>query len=334
MSRTPSRRRISHAITIAIAALGLGLIAPTGVAVSTSSAAALCEDAPSHARVKAGAHGVDPNSVSAKQVRAMNRQLRAQTKKLAARGLVTKRGIARKHGHKNKVVRVKTIVHVITADDGTGGVTRQQVRDQMKVMNDGFRGVTSPDAAPTHFRFVLKRVHYVANDEWFNWELNEDGTETEAAIEAKTALRRGGWRTLNFYIANLGSGLLGYASFPQGGDLPTDGLVVLNESLPGGSAAPYNEGDTATHEVGHWLGLYHTFENGCARPGDSVRDTPYQLDGENIFYCEESDDTCTQPGTDPVHNFMSYGDDPCLDQFTRGQDHRMRKTWFAFRAFR
>ena len=170
MSRTPSRRRISHAITIAIAALGLGLIAPTGVAVSTSSAAALCEDAPSHARVKAGAHGVDPNSVSAKQVRAMNRQLRAQTKKLAARGLVTKRGIARKHGHKNKVVRVKTIVHVITADDGTGGVTRQQVRDQMKVMNDGFRGVTSPDAAPTHFRFVLKRVHYVANDKWFNWE--------------------------------------------------------------------------------------------------------------------------------------------------------------------
>jgi hypothetical protein len=332
MSGISSRRRFSHAITIAVTALGLGLVAPTGGAVSTSSAAPACQDAPSNARVKGGTNGVDPNSVSAAQVRAMNRELRAKTRQLADRGVVTKRGVPRKHHH--RVVRVKTIVHVITAEDGTGGVTRQQVRDQMRVMNDGFRGVTSPDAAPTKFRFVLRGLHYVANDDWFNWELNDDGTETEAAIEAKNALHRGGWRTLNVYIANLGSGLLGYATFPQDGVLKLDGLVVLNESLPGGTAAPYNEGDTATHEIGHWLGLFHTFENGCTAPGDAVRDTPYQLDGDNIFECNESDDTCTQPGTDPVHNFMSYGDDPCLDQFTYGQDNRMLKTWFAFRAFR
>jgi hypothetical protein len=65
-----------------------------------------------------------------------------------------------------------------------------------------------------------------------------------------------------------------------------------------------------------------------------VKDTPYQLDGANVFECDESLDTCKQPGMDPVHNFMSYGDDPCLDQFTRGQNKRMVKTWFAFRAFR
>ncbi len=335
MSGISSRRRISHAITIAVTALGLGLVAPTGGAVSTSSAAPVCQDAPSNARVRAGMNGVDPNSVSAAEVRSMNRQLRATTQRLQERGVVTQRGVPRGHGYPHhKVIRVKTIVHVITASDGTGAVTRQQVRDQIRVINDGYRGRTGPDAAPTKFRFLLRRLHYVANDDWYNWELNADGTETKAAIEAKTALHRGGWRKLNLYITGLAGGLLGYATFPQNGIRKLDGVVVLNESLPGGAAAPYNEGDTATHEIGHWLGLFHTFQNGCTAPGDSVSDTAYQDNGNNIFFCNESLDTCTQPGTDPVHNFMNYGNDRCLDQFTLGQKHRMRKTWFAFRAFR
>jgi len=332
MSRVhPSRRKIASALTIALTALGLGIVAPTGAAMS-AAAPALCEDAPSNARAMGGTDGTDPNTVNATELRAMNRQLRAKSRQLAARGLITKRGVQR--GHPHRLVRIKTIVHVITAEDGTGGVTRQQVRDQMKVINDGFRGRTSPAAAATKFRFVLKRVHYVPNDKWFNWPLKPNNTETRTVKQAKRKLHRGGWNTLNVYIANLGNGLLGYATFPQDGKLKLDGLVVLNESLPGGSAAPYNEGDTATHEIGHWLGLFHTFQNGCTRPGDSVKDTPYQLDGANVFECDESLDTCKQPGMDPVHNFMSYGDDPCLDQFTRGQNKRMVKTWFAFRAFR
>ena len=95
--------------------------------------------------------------------------------------------------------------------------------------------------------------------------------------------------------------------------------------------APYNQGDTATHEVGHWLGLLHTFENGCVQPGDAVEDTPYQANGLNIFECDESLDTCAQPGTDPVHNFMNYSNDLCLDRFTPGQSRRMTDTWLAFR---
>ena len=86
---------------------------------------------------------------------------------------------------------------------------------------------------------------------------------------------------LNMHTGNLSGGFLGRATFPW--MYPESsfmhGVVILNESLPGGSTAPYSEGDTCTHEVGHYLGLYHTFEkhtneNGCVPPGDEVEDTP------------------------------------------------------------
>ncbi len=76
--------------------------------------------------------------------------------------------------------------------------------------------------------------------------------------------------------------------------------MLLNESLPGGTAAPYNEGDTATHEVGHWLGLYPHLPGWLRSPGDWVLDTPYQDDGDNIFSCDESLNTCPRsPGGIP-----------------------------------
>jgi hypothetical protein len=177
----------------------------------------------------------------------------------------------------------------------------------------------------TGFQFVLASVDVTRNSRWYYWgDADND--------PAKKALHKGDLSHLNIYLAHLGGGLLGYATFPFDTTLKDDGVVILNQSLPGGSAAPFNRGDTATHEVGHWLGLFHTFEGGCVAPGDYVSDTPYQYDGDNIFYCDVADDTCPQPGTDPVHNFMSYGDDPCLNRFTPGQSRRMRQSWWAYRA--
>lgn len=307
-------------------ALGAALVlVPGSAAPATTAAPARTEchtSGTSDARVGYGSsHGKDPNSVTAAEAAAAEKDLQSRVAGLKRSGALDATGAPAE----GATYRVKTYVHVITRADGTGGVTAQQVRDQLRVLNRAYAGATSRAAADTGFEFVLAGLDTVANDDWFDWSRSDRDD-----LEAKKALRRGGWADLNVYVAGLGDGLLGYATFPTQGSLARDGVVLLNESLPGGSAAPYNLGDTGTHEVGHWLGLFHTFQDGC-RDGDKVDDTPAQAAGENIFYCNESDDTCPAPGMDPVHNFMSYGDDPCLDQFTAGQATRMAQTWLAYR---
>jgi len=228
-------------------------------------------------------------------------------------------------------VTVDTVFHVLSDHALTrreSGRWERLIEAQMEVLNDSFSGLTASDAGDTPFRFDLTKTTYTVNAEWYTV------TPGRTELAMKSALHEGDSETLNIYSANIGDGLLGWAYFPQsynGGIGATrDGVVILDESMPGGRAKPYNGGDTLTHEVGHWLMLEHTFAGGCSVKGDGVADTP--AEASPAFGCPVGRDTCTAEGLDPIRNFMDYSEDDCMEMFTAGQAARMSDGWVEYRA--
>lgn len=269
------------------------------------------------ARKAKGAKTSEPNALTAKQAEAMNDRLRERLTQADHR-----QGTAAKAAAKTVIPVYFHVIH----DGARGKLTSAKVRKQIAVLNDAFAGKGAGNTA-TKFRFGLTSVDYTDNASWYNGLLND--TAQERAM--KTKLRKGGPYALNVYTADLGGGLLGWATFPEWyqAQPKMDGVVLLDESLPGGSAQNYNLGDTGTHEVGHWMGLFHTFQGGCAAPGDYVADTPSEA--APAFECPVGSDTCPAPGEDPVTNFMDYTFDSCMTRFTPGQVARMNDYWTAYR---
>ena len=230
----------------------------------------------------------------------------------------------------NGSVRIPTVFHVVSdhALSATESARmNRMIAAQMTVLNDSYAGRTSATAADSPFRFNLTTTTYTVNPAWYTVVPGKNERDM------KKALYEGDATTLNVYVANIGGGLLGWAYFPKGynnGRDYIDGVVMLDESMPGGTAGKYSLGDTLTHEVGHWLMLEHTFAHGCSASGDYVTDTPKEAGPQ--FDCPEGADTCLAPGLDPIHNFMDYTQDSCMNEFTPGQVERMNDAWVAFRA--
>jgi hypothetical protein len=234
------------------------------------------------------------------------------------------RGQVRKSGS----VTVPVYFHVINTGKGiaNGDVPSNQLKAQVDVLNASYGGATG--GVNTPYRFVLAGVDRTTNASWF-----AAGPDTAAEREMKSALHVGNAGVLNFYTNNAGGVLLGWATFPfwYANDPLMDGVVCLYSSLPGGSEVPYNEGDTGTHEVGHWLGLFHTFQGGCAAVyNDFVADTPSER--KPAFGCPTGLDSCPKEGLDPIENFMDYSDDPCMYKFTAGQSARMESLTLQYRG--
>ncbi len=207
-------------------------------------------------------------------------------------------------------------VHIIANSQGYVPISSGNLNATIARLNSGF--------AKTGFSFYLASVETVVNDVWA-YVPKARGTILD---DMASTLNTGNQDSANIYITLL-EALCGLASLPYAED-PYEAIYVDARCLPGGdSPASY---DTIIHEMGHFLGLFHTFAqepNGCRGKGDFVEDTPYQKVPH--FKCRRYDTCPSKPGVDPVRNYMDYTDDACTNRFSRGQIKLMQSAHSYYR---
>ena len=322
----PPRSTLARAATFASAAIVLSTLGASSPAVGLepeARPAPTCDPAApdASARTMAGRpRGLDHETLTASDVRRIEEGF--------------DRALERRGSRANRLspaIRVPVRVNVVDGNRHRGP-SKAQINGQLRTLNLAFSGGQSDENAATSVSFFLKSFNRVKNQRWLTAGLNRKGRPDADNKEMRSRLHGGGPAALNMYFTKIGDGLLGYSSFPwtASSKLPQDGVTIHSGSLKGGSFSGYNLGDTAVHEVGHWLGLYHTFEGGCTQRNDRVPDTPQEFGP--AFECTDVDTCTAAAGSDPIHNFLDYGFDTCMNMFTAGQSARMDEAWQAYRA--
>ena len=211
-------------------------------------------------------------------------------------------------------IDIGLVIHVLMRPMGEGALSDDVIAQQVAVVDAAFRDVG--------FHFVVADIRRHADSPYYRGGCFPT---TESGLRMKVELAVEPQRFVNVYSCQLALPYIaGYGTLPNEfaeGD-PRHGIVIDHATVPG-SPAPLSLGHTLVHELGHYFGLLHTFQQGCVMPGDDIEDTPAEAMAS--YGCAIGRDSCPlDEGDDPVENFMDYSDDTCTNHFTLLQGERMR----------
>lgn len=254
------------------------------------------------------------------------------------------------------ILIVPVVVHVIY-DDSVSNIPDSQIHSQIEVLNEDYR---RKFGTPGHGNGADAGIQFCLASRDPNGQPTTGITRTPSIFTShslnndailKSIISWNDTMYLNIWVVksiidNAGKTVLGYASFPDNPNPIADGVVIQGKNFgrTGTVIAPFDQGRTATHEIGHFLGLYHTFEtegdcdggseSNCASSGDFICDTPSEQDP--LFGCPANPvNTCQDAPCDKVDlikNYMNFTDDACMDHFTKGQTVRMQFVLASQRA--
>jgi hypothetical protein len=256
----------------------------------------------------------------------------------------------------NGVIYIPVVFHIIH-DDSLQNISQAQIMDQIRILNDDFRRKTgtagfSSDPASADMQIEFRLAQYDPNG------VKHDGINrikstlaNNAGNSAKSLSYWNSTKYLNIWVVKTinsssvpsGGTILGYAQFPwqQSSQPTTDGVLIRADQIGITGIGQISQGGrTLTHEIGHWLGLYHTFQDGCdgatasdcAFGGDQICDTPPVASSSTG--CNVGQNSCNNDSPDlpdMVRNYMDYSDGSCLNTYTAGQKTRMYNALASYR---
>lgn len=249
----------------------------------------------------------------------------------------------------NDTIYLPVVFHLLLTNQNS--VTDQQIFDQIKKLNEDFAGKNGDSVRiPSYFKPVWGKSVI----QFRLAQRTPDLNETNGIIRYQNALAQynvnqtrihytaqGGanvWdpaQYINIWVGKLANNILGQATYPNMADPAEDGIIIDYGTLPNGYYIPFNEGKTLTHEMGHYLFLYHIWgdDDGACSGSDLIDDTPNQSDATSGCPSGIVTDACTPTGNGIMYqNYMDYSSDACLVMFTKMQIDRMMQALNLFRA--